>query len=63
MYDEATRLGYFVKKSDGKTDYNGWCWPGDSSWVDYLNPAAQTWWAGLFSLDMYKVCRLFIIKH
>ncbi|XP_063725366.1 neutral alpha-glucosidase C-like isoform X2 [Symsagittifera roscoffensis] len=54
VYDEATRLGYFVKKSDGKTDYNGWCWPGDSSWVDYLNPAAQTWWAGLFSLDMYK---------
>ena len=55
VYDEATRLGYFVKQSDNKNDYKGWCWSGDSSWVDYLNPAAQTWWAGLFSLDMYAV--------
>ncbi|XP_075262782.1 neutral alpha-glucosidase C-like [Convolutriloba macropyga] len=53
VYDEATRLGLFVKQSDKTTDYKGWCWPGDSSWVDYLNPSAQQWWAGLFSLDMY----------
>ena len=54
VYDEGTRLGYFVKSAD-KADYKGWCWPGDSSWVDFLNPQARVWWAGLFSLDMYKV--------
>ena len=57
VYDEGTRLGHFIKSAD-KGDYKGWCWPGDSSWVDFLSPAARVWWAGLFSLEMYKVKKL-----
>ena len=28
--------------------YEGWCWPGSSYWIDCFNPAARTWWIGLF---------------
>lgn len=49
VYDEAESNGLIVKKSDN-TDYEGWCWTGSSAWVDFFNPAATTWWKGLFSL-------------
>ncbi|OMJ30340.1 Neutral alpha-glucosidase AB, partial [Smittium culicis] len=53
VYKDATDKGYFIKNSDGK-DFNGWCWPGDSSWVDYFNPEASNWVADQFSLENYK---------
>lgn len=31
-----------------------WCWPGSSSYLDMLNPAARDWWAKQFQLDAYK---------
>jgi len=39
-----------------KTDslYEGWCWPGSSHWIDAFNPAAITWWKGLFSYNFFK---------
>ncbi len=37
VYAEAKNLGYFVKDKDGR-DFEGHCWPGGSSWLDYLNP-------------------------
>jgi hypothetical protein len=43
----------FVKQASGD-DYEGWCWPGQSSWVDYTNPASREWWADKFKLDNYK---------
>ncbi len=27
----------------------GWCWPGTSSWADYLNPSVSEWWADKFN--------------
>ena len=48
VYKQATEKGLLVKKGDGSTDYEGWCWSGSSSWVDFFNPAAWDWWKSLF---------------
>lgn len=53
IHDEATQLGYYIKNKDG-ADYDGWCWPGSSSWLDFLKPEIQAWWASQFALDKYK---------
>ncbi|XP_065662166.1 neutral alpha-glucosidase AB isoform X2 [Hydra vulgaris] len=53
VHNEATVKQFYVKKNDG-SDYDGWCWSGSSSWIDYLNPEARRWWASLFQLDVYQ---------
>lgn len=52
IHSEATQRQFYVKKKDGN-DYEGWCWPGSSSWIDFFNPEAQKWWAGKFALENY----------
>ncbi|CAI6096275.1 unnamed protein product [Clonostachys chloroleuca] len=34
--------------------YDGWCWPGNSNWIDCFNPKAIEWWKGLFKYDAFK---------
>ena len=48
VYKEAKGLDILYKKADGKTEYEGWCWTGSSSWTDFFNPEAFKWWTGLF---------------
>lgn len=50
---EAKDKSLFVKQPSG-ADYEGWCWPGQSSWVDYTNAESRKWWADKFKLDNYK---------
>ncbi|XP_058070690.1 probable glucan 1,3-alpha-glucosidase [Magnolia sinica] len=52
LHKEATAKGYYVKDASGK-DYDGWCWPGSSSYPDMLNPEIRSWWADKFSLHNY----------
>ncbi|KAL4181822.1 hypothetical protein AMTRI_Chr12g239380 [Amborella trichopoda] len=52
LHKEAAKLGYYVKDYSGK-DYDGWCWPGSSSYLDMLNPEIRSWWAEKFSLENY----------
>ncbi|XP_071962090.1 neutral alpha-glucosidase AB-like [Antedon mediterranea] len=52
VYKNGKELGHFIKNHDGG-DYDGWCWPGSSSWIDYTNPAAREWYASLF-VDQYE---------
>ncbi|KAK9096126.1 hypothetical protein Sjap_021623 [Stephania japonica] len=52
IHKEATNNGYYVKDSSGR-DYDGWCWPGSSSYLDVLNPEIRSWWADKFSLQNY----------
>jgi len=44
---------FYIKKSDGSSDYEGWCWPGSSSWVDFTSPEVRSWWADQFSYQSY----------
>lgn len=52
LHKEATALNYYVKDSNGK-DFDGWCWPGASSYLDMLSPIVRSWWATKFSYSNY----------
>ncbi|KAJ2720051.1 glucosidase II [Coemansia sp. Benny D115] len=54
IWKEAKENGYFIKNKDNSDDFQGWCWPGDSNWVDYLNPDASKWISEQFHLDKYN---------
>ncbi|CAF1331590.1 unnamed protein product [Rotaria sordida] len=53
IYAEAKSHGYFVKTKDG-ADYEGWCWPGSSMWLDYFNPDIYKWYSQRYTYDNYK---------
>ena len=48
VYKEASELEVIVKPSSGEGEYEGWCWSGSSSWVDFFHPKSWDWWKGLF---------------
>ncbi|KAI9496884.1 glycosyl hydrolases family 31-domain-containing protein [Zychaea mexicana] len=50
--EEAKKDGLFVKQPNGN-DYEAWCWPGQSSWVDYHNPEARDWWKEQFQFSKF----------
>jgi alpha 1,3-glucosidase len=52
VHKEATQKGYYVKDAGG-SDYDGWCWPGSSSYPDILSPDIRSWWADMFSIENY----------
>ena len=51
-HKEATSLGYYVKNAQGN-DFDGWCWPGSSSYLDFTAAKVREWWAEQFSLSKY----------
>eukprot|EP01097_Dermamoeba_algensis_P006043 TRINITY_DN3807_c0_g1_i1.p1 TRINITY_DN3807_c0_g1~~TRINITY_DN3807_c0_g1_i1.p1 ORF type:complete len:904 (-),score=280.94 TRINITY_DN3807_c0_g1_i1:119-2830(-) len=53
LHSEATSLGYYVKTPEGG-DFDGWCWPGSSSYLDFTSPQVREFWANKFSYDVYK---------
>lgn len=53
VYQEAVKLNVLTKLPDG-SEYEGWCWSGSSSWVDYFDPKTWDWWASLFKFDKYR---------
>jgi alpha 1,3-glucosidase len=53
VIDEMKSKGLAVKNKEGN-DYEGWCWPGSSYWVDCFNPASTAWWKTLFKYDSFK---------
>ncbi|GJQ88218.1 hypothetical protein Trydic_g13210 [Trypoxylus dichotomus] len=52
VYDQALEQGYFVRNPDGSV-FEGVCWPGLSSYVDYFNPEAQEWYGELYSFKNF----------
>jgi alpha 1,3-glucosidase len=52
IHKEATSKGLYIKDKEGK-DFDGWCWPGSSSYLDFTNPSVRKWWGEQFSLDKY----------
>ena len=33
--------------------HSGWCWPGASGYLDFLNPKVREYWADQFLLNKY----------
>mmetsp|Transcript_1229 Transcript_1229/g.2479 ORF Transcript_1229/g.2479 Transcript_1229/m.2479 type:complete len:1054 (-) Transcript_1229:66-3227(-) len=54
IHSEATKEGLYIKDKDGKKDFDGWCWPGSSSYLDFTNQRARDWWAEQFGYGNYK---------
>lgn len=52
IHKEASEKGYYVRDATGK-DFDGWCWPGSSSYLDMLNPQIRSWWGEKFSYENY----------
>ena len=52
IFSEATAKGLFVKDKNGN-DFDGWCWPGSSSYLDQTSDTVRDWWADQFALDKY----------
>ncbi|EAU91748.1 alpha glucosidase [Coprinopsis cinerea okayama7 len=48
VFKKASELEVLVKPKSGQGEYEGWCWPGSSSWVDFFNPKSWDWWKSLF---------------
>ncbi|XP_078489948.1 neutral alpha-glucosidase AB-like isoform X1 [Ciona intestinalis] len=53
IYREAQAKGYFIQNKDGG-EFKGWCWPGDSAYLDFTLPEVRQWWASQFTPDIYK---------
>jgi len=49
----ATDLGYYIKNKHG-SDFDGWCWPGSSSYLDFTQKHIREWWGNLFQYETYK---------
>ncbi|XP_036300975.1 neutral alpha-glucosidase C isoform X2 [Pipistrellus kuhlii] len=53
VYTTAKEQGYFVRNPEGG-DFEGVCWPGLSSYLDFTNPKVREWYSGLFALSVYQ---------
>lgn len=52
FYSNNSAMGYFVKNPNG-TSYEGECWPGLSSYVDFSNPDASRYYADQYLLSNF----------
>lgn len=48
VYAEASEKGILIKPANGDGEFEGWCWSGSSSWVDFFHPDSVPWWISLF---------------
>lgn len=53
FYQENHDLDFYVKTPEGN-EFDGWCWPGSSSYIDFTNIAAREHYINTYSLDRYK---------
>ncbi|KAJ8949575.1 hypothetical protein NQ318_016206 [Aromia moschata] len=52
VYAEAKEK-YFIKWTNG-SNFEGICWPGLSSWIDFLDPAASDYYASWYAYDKFN---------
>ncbi|KAH6583225.1 hypothetical protein BASA60_001544 [Batrachochytrium salamandrivorans] len=50
---EALAAGIFVKNAQGAV-FDGFCWPGESNWIDHTDPAGRAYWKSKFAFGTYK---------
>ena len=51
--DPSNFTNIFIRYPNATTTYVAWCWPGNSSWVDYLNENAASWWGSLYEYGKF----------
>lgn len=52
LHNDAINNDLYVKNKDGDV-YEGWCWPGSSSYLDFMNPKVQDYYASRYSIDNF----------
>ena len=50
--NDAKNLDILIKSADGK-DFTGFCWTGNSVWVDFFNPKSLAWWKDMFTFKVW----------
>lgn len=53
IHSSATSKGFYVKNAQG-ADFDGHCWPGSSSYLDFFRPEVREWYASQFDYSLYK---------
>lgn len=53
IHKEATSKSLYIKDKDKSKDYDGWCWPGSSSYLDFTSSYVRNWWAQQFAYNKY----------
>uniref|UniRef100_A0A2M4BCF3 Glucosidase II subunit alpha n=2 Tax=Anopheles marajoara TaxID=58244 RepID=A0A2M4BCF3_9DIPT len=53
FHNECTDRKLYVKNKDSG-DYEGWCWPGAASYVDFFNPDARRHYADQYLLENFR---------
>lgn len=51
---EKALNGHYLIRTKTENEYSAKCWPGESVWVDFLNPWAREWWETLYDFKNYK---------
>eukprot|EP00924_Labyrinthula_sp_SR-Ha-C_P015591 maker-scaffold_4-snap-gene-4.37-mRNA-1 protein AED:0.05 eAED:0.07 QI:0/0/0/1/1/1/6/0/982 len=54
VHKQLESKGMYIRKSDGK-DFDGWCWPGSSSYPDFTSPEVRNFWANLYLENKDKI--------
>lgn len=54
VYTIASDRGLLVKPSSGSGEYEGWCWSGHSSWIDFFNPRSWDLWTSFFQTKSHE---------
>ena len=49
IFSQLENRDYFVKNSDGTSNFNGQCWPGRSSYPDFTRSEVREFWGSLYS--------------
>ncbi|KAK9487295.1 glycosyl hydrolases family 31-domain-containing protein [Lipomyces starkeyi] len=52
VYEGLSKNELAVKTDNGE-EFNGWCWPGESAWIDTFNPKAVEYWKEQFKSGKY----------
>ncbi|XP_045781311.1 neutral alpha-glucosidase AB isoform X1 [Maniola jurtina] len=52
VHEDCTERGYYVKNKDGN-DYEGWCWPGSSSYPDFFNPEVTKYYVERYKFENF----------
>lgn len=53
VYAQAKEQGFFVRRHEGG-DFEGICWPGLCSYLDFTNPEVREWYSSLFAFSAYQ---------